>query len=182
MKEPLDSLAMRLLAMRQQFDTSFAQPLTAGDAPTHKLLAIQAGGVQFALPLGDCASIQACPKLVALPAVPPALLGIAGVRGRLLAVYRLAALLALGHSAAPPAWLLIARADEQVAFAVDNIEAYLQVFSTEIFPSSPPAALQQPFCTELVVHKGVTRPLLSLTALVAAVNRPTSASPAAKEP
>lgn len=182
MKEPLDSLAKRLLAMRLQFDTSFAQPLAVTDVPTQKLLAIQAGEGRFALPLADCTSIQACPKLVALPAAPPALLGIAGVRGRLLAVYRLAALLGVSHQAPPPRWLLVARADEQVGFAVENIDAYLQVFSTEIFPSSLPAELQNPFCTKLLAHQGSTRPLLQLSALVAAVNRSATASPSAKEP
>jgi len=182
MKEPLDSLAQRLLTMRQQFDTSFALPLAATEAPTQKLLAIQAGEGRFALPLAECASIQVCPKIVELPAAPAGLLGIAGVRGRLLAVYRLAALLGIGHQAAPPRWLLVARADEQIGFAVENIDAYLQVFSAEIFPISLRAELQNPFCTELLVHQGSARPLLGLAALVAAVNRPATASPSAKEP
>lgn len=182
MKEPLDSLAQRLQSMRLQFDTSFAQPLAVTDVPRQKLLAIQAGEGRFALPLTACASIQACPKVVALPAAPPGLLGIAGVRGRLLAVYRLAALLGANHQAAPPRWLLVARADEQVGFAVENIDAYLQVFSTEIFPISLRAELQNPFCGELLIHQGSARPLLQLDALVAAVNRSAPASPSAKEP
>ena len=82
----------------------------------------------------------------------------------------------------PPRWLLVARADEQVGFAVENIDAYLQVFSTEIFPISLRAELQNPFCSELLIHQGSARPLLQLDALVAAVNRSAPASPSAKEP
>lgn len=181
MKEPLDSLAKRLAAMRQQFDASFARPLAGTDAPVHKLLAIQAGEGRFALRLGECAGIHACPKVVMLPAAHPALLGIAGVRGKLTAVYRLAALLGVGHPAALPRWLLCARADDQVGFAVENIEAYLQVAATELFSSATHAEQPEPFSTETLLHRNIARPVLSIAALCAAVRRHGSLPPSAKE-
>lgn len=182
MKEPLDSLAGRLAAMRQQFDISFTRPLNDAEVSVRKLLAIQAGAAPFALPLGDCAGIHACPKVVMLPAAHPALLGIAGVRGRLTAIYRLAALLGVSYPAAMPRWLLVARADEQVGFAVENIDAYLQVAAAELFPTTAPAELPETFYTQMLLHRSTARPVLSLEALVAAVRSRGNPSPSAKEP
>lgn len=169
MKEPQDSLAKRLESMRQQFDLSFTRPLVGTDAPVHKLLAIQAGVGRFALRLGECAGIHACPKVVALPASHPALLGIAGVRGRLTAVYRLAALLGVGHPAAVPRWLLVAREDDQIGFAVENIEAYIQASAAEIFPSTTQVEKAEPWSSETLLHRSIARPVLHLPALVAAI-------------
>lgn len=185
MKEPLDSLARRLAAMRQQFDASFTRPLNAAEAPVHKLLAIQAGAGRFALPFGECAGIYASPKVVMLPGAHPALLGIAGVRGRLTAVYRLAALLGVGYPAATPRWLLVCRADDQVGFGVENIEAYLQVSAAELFPTATPPevhGLPEPYCAQMLIHRSVARPVLNLEALVAAVRSLGNPSPSAKEP
>ena len=181
MKEPLDSLGKRLEAMREQFDASFSRPLAGTDAPVHKLLAIQAGEGRFALRLGECAGIHACPKVVMLPAAHPALLGIAGVRGKLTAVYRLAALLGVNHPAALPRWLLVARADDQVGLAVENIEAYLQVSAAELFPSPTRAEQPEPFSTETLLHHTLARPVLSIAALCAAVRRHGPLPPSPKE-
>ena len=182
MSQPTDRIARRLAELREQFDDSFTRPLAKAAAPAHKLLAIQAGEGHFALRLEESAGIHACPKVVPLPASSSALLGIVGVRGRLLAVYRLAALLGVPPGSLLPRWLVVARADEQVAFAVDNIEAYLHVGAADIYPRSAHTAAHDEFSRELLSYNASLRPVLSIAALVAAIRRQASAPPPSEEP
>ena len=73
-------------------------------------------------------------------------------------MYRLAAaLLGVGHRRLPR-WLLVARADEQVGFAVENIEAYLQVAPSFIPHNLTPLVATEPFSTETLLHRTIARP------------------------
>lgn len=171
MSPPADRFARRLAALRQQFDTSFAEPRITSAAPQHKLLAIQLGAGRFALRLEETAGIHACPKVVPLPAATNGLLGIVGVRGRLLAVYRLATLLGVDPGSAPLRWLVVARTDDQLAFAVDSIEAYLHVGEAELYPRTAHVAPGDEFYRELLSFDSSLRPVISISALVAAIRK-----------
>src|SRR6185369_1555454 len=92
MKPILSSGPERLLALRREFDASFAQPNSQDVAAQVKLLVVQVGDAQFALRLDEALGLHACPKLVALPVARPALLGLAGIRGQLIVVYRLSSI------------------------------------------------------------------------------------------
>lgn len=170
MKSTADNLAQRLLELRQSFDGSFARPLAAAAAAPQKLLSIRTGGHKIMLRLDEVAGIHACPRLVPLPAPRPALLGIAGVRGRVLVVYNLAAL--LGEDAAfaeAPRWLLVPRLCEQLALAVHAIEAFVQVAADALHPIAMPDA--DALCTEVLHEREVGRPVLSTERLLAVLRR-----------
>lgn len=185
MKPATDNLAQRLLELRQSFDGSFARPLAAAAAAPQKLLSIQTGGRQIMLRLDEVAGIHACPRLVPLPAPRPALLGVAGVRGRVLVVYSLAALLGedTAHAEAPR-WLLVPRACEQLALGVHAIEAFLQVAADALHPIAAPAV--DALCTEILRERDASRPVLSTERLVAVLRRgldtPSSVSPLSPPP
>lgn len=170
MKPAVDHLASRLLELRQSFDGSFARPLAAAAAAPQKLLSIRTGGHKIMLRLDEVAGIHACPRLVPLPAPRPALLGVAGVRGRVLVVYSLAAL--LGEDAAlaeAPRWLLVPRVCEKLALGVHAIEAFMQVTADALHPIGMPAT--DALCTEILQDQEVGRPVLSAERVLAALRR-----------
>jgi chemotaxis signal transduction protein len=116
-----------------------------------------------------------------LPSARPALLGLVGVRGRLLCVYRLATLLGLEHAARLPRWLLVCEADDQLALAIDSIEAYVTVMQSAFCPTTTPASTLDRFCTQVVTLQDAVRPVLSLAALTSAIRKEAAPAPPTKE-
>jgi purine-binding chemotaxis protein CheW len=174
------SLSSRLIELREQFDRSFARPLRSGDAATQNLLIIDSAGTRLAVRLSEVAGLHAFPKLTPLPSTRPALLGLVGVRGRLLCVYRLATLLELEHPARLPRWLLVCKADDQLALAIDSIDAYVHVPQSGLSPASSPATVLERFCPEILTL-GAARPVLSLAALTSAIRKEAAPRPPTKE-
>lgn len=171
MKGSVEDTARRLLHLRQQFDDTFTRPVQSDTVPAHKLLVVNAGEQRFALRLDECAGIHACPKLVPLPSPRVSLLGMVGVRGRLLVVYGLASVLRTTPGPRRPRWLLTPRADEQIALSIDGIDAYLHVPESALVPLAAPSELRDDFCREIIQQDGEARPVLSLAAVVAAIHR-----------
>jgi chemotaxis signal transduction protein len=183
MKQTLDSLTERLHELQRHFGEAFARPQESSTAATHQLLSIRTGENRVMLRLAEVAGIHPCPKLVALPSPRPGLLGVVGVRGRVLAVYSMAALLGTARSETQPRWLLLPRASDQMALGVDSIEAFLNVPGSAMYPTS--GAPEDALCPEIVQGSATTHPVLSISRAVAAIRRslelPTPA-PVAKEP
>lgn len=90
----IDPILLRIAEVRRAFDASFAAPEASYDEDEHRnVLAVRAGDGSFAVRLEALAGVEACRKIVHLPGALPGMLGVAGIRGRLLAVYHLGALL-----------------------------------------------------------------------------------------
>ncbi|WP_438030043.1 chemotaxis protein CheW [Sorangium sp. So ce233] len=131
------SLAERLDELRAAFDASFAAPaLTRAEEPA-RALAIRAGDRRLVARIEELAAVEPCRRIVPLAGGPPGLLGLAGLRGRLVAVYDLAALVggrpragtADGGAAAGPAprWLLVCAESPEIALAIDEIEGHARL-------------------------------------------------------
>lgn len=165
------SLVERVAELRDQFDDAFTRPLESAEVPTQKLLAIVAGGSRFALRLDEIHGIFPLPAVTLLPDSPPGLLGIAGLRGRLISVHQLARLVGSGpdSGAGPLRWLVLPRSDDPLGLAIEGIDAYLSVPTAAIFPIQGGAAADP--CIAILTHGDVTRRLLSVPALVAAIRR-----------
>jgi purine-binding chemotaxis protein CheW len=169
--EPLpDELTRRLTALRQSFDESFAAP-----PPPHKtagkvLLAIRTAGVQLAIRLEELAGVHPCRKIIPLPDKAGGLLGLAGLRGNLLAVYDLATLLGSPSAETRLRWLLVTAVDPHAALAIETLEAYIEAAETEISAVRVHDA-QHEHVQELVQHQGIARGVVSIPSLMDAVHR-----------
>lgn len=82
--------ARRLAA---DFDRSFAEPARAVETGGESVLAIRVGDGEYMLRLADVVTVRRAPRIVALPNASAIQLGIAGLRGNLVTVFSLAALL-----------------------------------------------------------------------------------------
>lgn len=105
-----------------------AGPLVAGegDAVSENLLIFRLAGESFALRLASVAEIIRLPDLAHIPLVPPSLLGLANLRGVVLPVISLRALLQLPDSEANERTrVIVMRSDAAVGFVVDQVDRLL---------------------------------------------------------
>jgi len=152
-------------ALRQAFDAGFAlpppEPATGGVA----LLLLQAGGTALALPCAQIAGLHRAGRMAALPSRAPELAGLAGLRGRLLPVFRLTALLGLpdGEPAAL-GWLALARGG-RLAAGFERLEGQVTVAPAHIITAPGEAA-----GAVVRLPQGV-RPVVDLDAALAGLRR-----------
>jgi purine-binding chemotaxis protein CheW len=154
-------LSGRAASLRENFDRGFAAPRQETAAALVDFLAISVGTAPYAIRLADIAALSNGHNVTAIPGQPAALLGLAGVRGVILPVYGLAAL--LNHDTAMPAgWLVRA---PPVAFAFSRFEGLLRLPASSIVP--PPATHRH--LRGFLEHGAKIRPVLDMPALFESV-------------
>lgn len=116
-------------SLRREFDDRFTAPHPAPPGPHEDVVAIRVGGRTWGLRVAELLRIEPLKAIVPLPSETPFLLGLAGVQGRLTAVYSLAGLLGLPPEASR--WLALYRDDESFALAIGKVEGYRQILLTE---------------------------------------------------
>jgi chemotaxis signal transduction protein len=154
-----------------------AQPDT-GVAPvreTVSLVFLRSGGRWFALPAETVAEVATKGAVTRVPGTAKTLLGLTLVRGRLVPVISLPALVGFapaGEAAATLPRLVIVRAeDSEVALVADEIRG---VIEHEGGPEERPhAAERPPFLGEELTWQGKLACLIDVRGLVAAVQRGT---------
>lgn len=130
--------------LRDAFDAAFQVPRATAADDSVDLLAIRLAGRAFCIRIMDLQAVSPLPPIVALPRPDPLLLGVGGHRGRLIAVFSLAALLALEHETlAEPhdpgrlRWLLIPRGDASIGLACATIDGYLRLPAKDLRAGRP---------------------------------------------
>jgi chemotaxis signal transduction protein len=116
-------LAGHVSALREAFDRAFAEPPPQREEAPQKFLAVRAGGAPFAFRLAEIAGVAVDRKLTSLPSPVPELLGLAGLRGRLVPVYSLTALLGGIPESTAGRWLVLI-AEGHVALATESVAGY----------------------------------------------------------
>jgi chemotaxis signal transduction protein len=119
--------------LRSDFDGSFAVPPRDAATDGVDLLAVRVGERALAFRLSEIATIAAGRRLTETPSSNPELLGLVGVRGALVAVLDLAAMLGEQTRSEAPRWVALCQGDDQLALGFDMLEGHLRV---------PPSALE----------------------------------------
>jgi chemotaxis signal transduction protein len=166
-----ESLKQRLLALRESFDRSFSEPLAEpGEAPLD-LLAIRVGREPFALRLSEIAALEADRTITLVPSQHPELLGIAGVRGSVVAVFDLASLLELPRPDATR-WLVLAKGSP-LAFAFSVFDGQLAVRRDALARAEAGRTGQLRELVRIQTATGgeTALPLIDIAGLVAALER-----------
>jgi chemotaxis signal transduction protein len=129
------------------------------------MLVVRAGDGRFAVRLSEIASVERCRKIVPLPSALPGLLGVAGVKRRVFAVYGLGALLGAGRTDEPPRWLLLGPSlGDSIAFAIEELERYIEIAPSRIHPVEGGATNE--FVRELVAQDDIRWPAIHVRSLV----------------
>jgi chemotaxis signal transduction protein len=115
-------MSQRARELAALFDRSFGEPALVGRARGAVALTIMAGGATYLLPLAEVTLVARAPKIVPLPSGSPLQLGVAGLRGNLVTVYSLTAL--LGQPIGPAEWIAVVR---EIAIAFDELDGQAEL-------------------------------------------------------
>jgi purine-binding chemotaxis protein CheW len=110
-----------LLELRSGFDASFAAPPPVRETP-ESVLQIRVGGERFAVRPEHTGGLAKVRKVVPMPGRLPELMGLVALRGAILPVFDLAALLGIAPDATPPEWMILAAGDTAAALAFHAFE------------------------------------------------------------
>jgi chemotaxis signal transduction protein len=128
------TVAAKAAELRNAFDRARAVPWGAAAVERiENLLAIRVSGDAFAIRLSEISGLATDRKIVAFPSPIPELLGVAAIRGRLIPVYSLAALLGYSANAGHGRWLALCGIEEPVGLAINDFEGYVQVPLTRVY-------------------------------------------------
>jgi purine-binding chemotaxis protein CheW len=151
-----------LANLREAFDQSFARPRELKSAIRENFLAVRVAGHPYLIRLSEVASLHARRQITAIPSAIAELIGVAGFRGTVSAVYDLRAL--LGHSGSGPLpWVVLVRTKELLGLAFDLFEGHVSVASYAI-------ARKEPF-ESVRLDDSEVRPVLQIASVVEALER-----------
>ena len=112
--------------LRQAFDRSFAEAPSVDGSAVYDLLDLRFGPARYALRVSELAALIADVRITPVSTPIPELLGIVAIRGAVLPVYDLGAI--LGHPAEPTLrWMAVAAGDAPVGLAFAQLEGHLRV-------------------------------------------------------
>lgn len=179
MSEHFEGLEQRLSELRAAFDESFAAPAAQRDVDYEDMLAIDVGGRAYAARVTELSGVHAFRKVAPLPNRAPGQLGVVGIRGRLVAAYRLSDILGAEARSSSPRWLLVAHGS-QVGLAIEGLTSYVRVAPSSLYPARDDQTLGK-HIREVLVHDGVTMSVLNIPTLVASIIRAAAPASQAKE-
>jgi len=154
------ALRARLDELRQGFDRAFAEELTGASDAGVNLLAIRVGRDAHAVRLSDVAALEVRCAVTPVPSEHPELLGIAGLRGAVVAVFDLAAL--IGASGGEASWVLLAKG-APVAFAFAGFEGVLNVRESDLARTQTARGAR---VRDVVWREGQPLPVIDVAGLV----------------
>ena len=155
--------------LREEFDRTFAlSPTAQGEEGFESLLAIRVAGNAYAVRLSEISGLVNNRKTVPFPSPIPEFLGVAGIRGELVAVYSLAALLGCGLTGDTPRWLMICRPHDPVGLAFPEFESFLRISPSAIHPARRGEGLRD-HVTEVVRASATVRAVLSIPSMLQAI-------------
>jgi chemotaxis signal transduction protein len=179
MTQATEGLAQKLAELQRAFDASFEVPALTREVDHEDMLAIQVSSGRFAVRINELAGVHAVRKIVPLPGAVLGLVGLVGVRGRLVAAYRLADLLGQAAPEGRLRWFLLCRDESQVGLAIEGIDAYLRVPKAEVHPVQGDETLGE-HVSDVVRLDGVARGVLNIRSILAAIARRANATPSGR--
>jgi purine-binding chemotaxis protein CheW len=167
----------RAALLREAFDRTFALAPPARDGERIELLAITVGGVPYALQMSEVEAVVACRKIAPLPSRRAELLGAAGVRGNLVTVYALDALLGerAGHEHKSVAWLAIYKHEAGIGVGFEQVDGLLRVPAGDVHPLEASDASagdrRRASIRAIARHEGGARPIVDLSVTLSMTTR-----------
>ena len=152
--------------------------LAAIDDSRESVLMIQAGGDSYAVRLAQIAAVFADKRVMWLPGSVRELLGVVAVRGAILPVYDLAALLGYPPAPATLRWFFTV-ASAPVAVAFDRFEGHRRIAREA--PSAARAAPHAGHVSDVIGIDGLSMPVIDLLSVVEAIATRSRVTTRAKE-
>jgi len=107
------------------------------DGDTVSALLVQLGGETYGLPMESLTAVYTGHTIIPVPCVPPFIAGIANIRGEIMPVFDLAALLKLPSEETKQALIVASSNDTSVAFCVETVGESRTVQLNKLQPVPP---------------------------------------------
>jgi chemotaxis signal transduction protein len=159
-------IQQRTAELRRAFDESFAREHGVERAATIDLLMLRVDAEVYGVLLSEVAGLHGGKKITGYPSPIPELLGLMALRGTLVPVYDLGALIG-GSAKRSPSSVIVAR-QAPLALAFDALEQHQRVDPQAIAAGKRDGKSGE-FIRELVTTSDGVRPILDLASLVSAV-------------
>jgi purine-binding chemotaxis protein CheW len=157
--------------LRAAFDRTYALPAQFQEAKRNEdLLAIRLAGNAYAIKVSEISGLANDRKTIALPSTIPELLGVAGIRGELVPVYSLAALMEVNRGPDETRWLALCGAKEPIGLAFTEFEGYLQVPLSDLYAAGQ-ENLKRGHVREVARTAGLVRSVLNISSILETVRR-----------
>jgi chemotaxis signal transduction protein len=154
--------------LRRVFDHSFAAPAADRREDAESLLLLRSAGVSYALRLREIAALFVHRRIVPVPSSTNALLGLSGLRGQIVPVYGLRAILGHPPAAEAPRGIVLA-SGALVGFAFDELAGHLSTSRAEIVPAGD--ALERAYVREVVRASGAILPVIHIPSVIDALEQ-----------
>ena len=133
-------VALKFEDLKRSFDQSFQQPLVERGQELVHLLIVRIGSSRFALKVAELAGLARAQTVVPIPGADAGLLGLSGLKGRMVAVHSLAAMIGCQElSTEQNRWMVLCRRQKEIALAFTAVTGTMMVPRTELSPVSPGA-------------------------------------------
>lgn len=177
----LSPVVSKAAELRNAFDRQRAVPFASkADEQVESLLAIRVSRDAYAIRVSEISGLANDRKIVAFPSPIPELLGVAGIRGGLVPVYNLAALLGYTVEADQARWLLLCGIEEPVGLAVNDFDGYIRVPSAQVYAVGQKEAARA--CVSHVIRAAdMVRAVISIPLLRDGIQRRCGNRSASKE-
>jgi len=161
--------ANKVAELREEFDRTFAlSPPSQGEEEFDSLLAIRVAGNAYAVRLGEMSGLVNNRETVPFPSPIPEFLGVAGIRGELVPVYSLAALLGHNLNVDMPRWIVLCGAENPVGLAFPKFDSFLQISRSDIHSTQRDEGVRD-HVTEVVRAGAVARAMISIPSILRAI-------------
>lgn len=167
--------------LRSAFDRERAVPFSTADGQrTESLIGLRISGDAYALRIAEITSLCTDRKIVSLPAALSGLLGVAGIRGAIVPVYSIAALLGYRDDPTHVRWLALCGIEEPIAFAFSGFEGYTRVLQSQLHPAEKNDAART-FVTHVARTEQMVRAVVSIPLFRQAIQERCSQTSVPKE-
>ena len=154
--------------LRDAFDKSFAHPPATSVDQYEEILLVRVGADPYAIRLAEITGITATRVIVAVPSTDARVLGLAGIRGNIIPVFDLAALLGYPSNSETTRWMVLCAIDEPIALAFAEFEGYERLPHSSLL--SDAAATQREHVGEIAQTSVGARPVVNIRRLVATID------------
>ena len=166
--------------LRRAFDRSFAQPPAPAAQDAEDLLAIGVEGDLYAVRLAEIAGIVAGRAVIAVPAAAAGLLGLANIRGQIVPVFGLAALLGYQLTSDSPRWALLCAPEEPLALAFAQFQGYLRIPRSSLHAADDARGARR-YVSQIARTNSGVRAVISIPRVLADITHPPDRHQTTKE-
>jgi len=168
----------RVTELRRAFDRTFQLAYQIKNKDVEPMIAFRIAGVALAVRVQHITGVIKRGVILPIPSIVPELLGVAVVRGGLVPVFNLAALLGLPPSGEPQ-WLMLLNRESPIAFAFDGLEGRVEVQRAHLYVDE--TASRRKHIHQLAEIGSVVRAVIDVPGLMEAIRQGAGITTPAKE-